>query len=208
MKKLLLILTALSLSVIEPAQGQTKQNEVGFVFSSLNSFGLTFRTGTEKGLWRFTTLYLAGNTYNQNADSIETTNTSNGFGLKIGREWRKVIIGALEFRAGADLSFNFNRITAGFNDKTISNNDVNIVGNEYRPGINLVLGFNYVFHNQFVIGLEAMPYFQYSLTYGKETRVHQGNKTSEEKTTTTQIFYGLSNNAIALSLLYRFGGKK
>jgi len=83
MKKSLFILTALSMSFFLMAQGQSKQKEIGLVFNNLNNFGLTFRTGTEKALWRFNTLYLSGNNMTQTADSSETKNISNGFGLKL-----------------------------------------------------------------------------------------------------------------------------
>jgi hypothetical protein len=207
MKKSFLILTALSLSFFLTAQGQSRQREIGIVFNNLNNFGLTFRTGTEKALWRFTTLHLSGGNMTQNGDSSETKTKSAGFGLKIGREYRKTIIGNLEFRYGVDLSFNYSNSKNDVNDKSIANQDILLKVTMYQPGINLVLGFNYVIHEKVVIGAEVMPYFSYNTgtSVEKETYNFNGN---ERKTKISGFSYGLSNTSVLVSLVYRFGKKK
>lgn len=207
MKKSLFILTALSMSFFLMAQGQSKQKEIGLVFNNLNNFGLTFRTGTEKALWRFNTLYLSGNNMTQTADSSETKNISNGFGIKLGREWRKTIIGNLEFRVGADLSFNFSKSKNDIDDKTVNNSDLVRESTTYQPGINLVLGFNYVIHNNFVIGAEVMPYFSY-ITGTSVDKYYYSNNGNEIKSKISGFSYGLSNSSVLVSLIYRFGIKK
>jgi hypothetical protein len=59
MKKSLLILFALSYAFIGNAQETVKQQEVGLVFRSLNNFGLTYKVGTKKSLWRYQALFWA-----------------------------------------------------------------------------------------------------------------------------------------------------
>ena len=205
MKKSFLILTALSMSFFLTAQGQSKQKEVGLVFNNLDNFGLTFRTGTEKALWRFTTLYLAGLNTTQSADSSEIKVRSTGFGLKFGREYRTTIIGNLEFRYGVDLSFSYNNSRDDINDKTIYNQDILRKGTTYQPGINLVLGFNYVIHDRFVIGAEVMPYFSYQTGTSSEKYYYN---VKEIKSKISSFSYGLSNSSVLVSLVYRFGIKK
>jgi hypothetical protein len=207
MKKSLFILTALSMSFFLMAQGQSKQKEIGLVFNNLNNFGLTFRIGTEKALWRFNTLYLSGNNVTQTADSSETKNIRNGFGLKLGREYRKTIIGNLEFRFGADLSFNYSNSKVENNDKSINNADILRQSITYQPGINLVLGFNYVIHDKFVIGAEVMPYFSY-ITGTSVEKYYHSNNVNEIKSKISGFSYGLSNSSVLVSLIYRFGIKK
>jgi len=48
MKKTVLIMMALTMSLFVTAQEKTRQMEVGLAFSNLNSFGLTFKIGSKK----------------------------------------------------------------------------------------------------------------------------------------------------------------
>jgi hypothetical protein len=207
MKKSFLILTALSMSFILTAQGQSKQREIGLVFNNLDNFGLTFRTGTEKALWRFTTLYLSGNNTTQNADSSEIKDISTGFGLKFGREYRTTIFGNLEFRYGVDLSFSYSNSRDDINDKSVYNQDILRKNTTYQPGINLVLGFNYVIHEKIVIGAEVMPYFSYHTGTSVEKENYNFND-REIKSKISGFSYGFSNSSVLVSLLYRFDRKK
>jgi hypothetical protein len=205
MKKSFLILTALSMSFFLTTQGQSRQREIGLVFNNLDNFGLTFRTGTEKALWRFTTLYLSGNNTTQNADSIETKYTTTGFGLKFGREYRTTIIRNLEFRYGLDLSFSYSYSKSDNNDKSVSNQDIIQKSNTYHPGINLVLGFNYIILEKLVIGAEVMPSISYTTGTGS---VKASNNNNETKSKSSGFSYGFSNSPVLISVIYRFGKKK
>jgi hypothetical protein len=208
MKKSLFISALLILSVIFSTQGQSKQNEVGVVFSNVNSFGLTFKTGTEKGLWRFTALSLSGNSQKNDADSSTTKNHGNGFGVKFGYEFRKTVVGNLQFRYGADLTFNFNHSKIELDDKSISQYSTTVETTTYSPGINFVLGFNYVFLNKFVVGIEALPYVAFTTGTSTDKSSTFNYTYPTQKTKTTGINYGLSNTSIMISVVYRFGGKK
>jgi hypothetical protein len=189
------------------AQERSRQDEIGLVFSSLNNYGLTFKIGTEKGLWRFTTLNLSGNSQKTVADSLTTKNTTTGFGLKIGREWRTTIIGNLEFRYGADLAFTYSHSKNETDDTYVDKFSDTFESTTYTPGINLVLGFNYVFLNKFVVGFEALPYFNYAT--GTTTQKNSNsNYTNEVKSKLSGFTYGLSNTSLLVSLVYRFGSKK
>ena len=106
MKKSLLIVLCLSMSYYLMAQEneKVKQKEIGLVFSNLDNFGLTYKTGTEKSLWRFTTLFISGDNIEETEDSLLSKQNKLGFGVKIGKEYRKNIAQNLELRFGADLS--------------------------------------------------------------------------------------------------------
>ena len=167
------------------------------VFNSLNYFGLTYKTGNQKSLWRFTTLVINGN-YNENTANDHTDSQSrNGIGLEFGKEFRKPITDKLDFRYGADLSFSY---SYRYSKSSISET----VAHYYTPGMNLVLGFNYSLSNHFIIGAELLPYFNYSI--GKENLDKEnsdGSITNISKTSKS-ISYGLSNSSAMLSLMYRF----
>ncbi len=138
MKKSLLILLALSMSLYVVAQEKTKQKEIGLVFRNLDNFGLSFKTGTSKSLWRYNALFISGSKMDEIADSLERKNSGMGFNVSIGREYRKVIADKLELRYGADLSFNYSRSEYDYtynSDKGYDRYNKRII---YQPGINLV----------------------------------------------------------------------
>ncbi len=107
MKKLFLILFAASISLSISAQEKTKQKEIGISFKSLNNFGMTYKIGNEKSLWRFNTLLMSGSNINEFSDSVETQRNRIGFDIMLGKEYRKSIGENLELRYGADISFWF-----------------------------------------------------------------------------------------------------
>jgi len=108
---------------------------------------------------------------------------------------------------GADLSFNFSKSKNDIDDKTVNNSDLVRESTTYQPGINLVLGFNYVIHNNFVIGAEVMPSFSY-ITGTSVEKYYYSNNGNEVKSKISGFTYGLSNSSVLISLVYRFGIKK
>ena len=205
MKKLVLMLTAILMALFASAQDNSKQQEAGIVFSSLNNFGLTYKIGTEKGLWRFTTLYLSGNNNKTSYDSVDNKHFSTGFGLKVGREWRSKLTHTFEFRYGFDLAFSYSHSKDVVDDKSVlqSYNGGTLKSDSYTPGVNFVLGFNYVFQKVIVLGFEAMPYFNF--TTGTSSQENYGITT---KSKSSEFSYGLNSTSLMLSISYRFGNKK
>lgn len=203
MRKSLLILLCLSMSYYIMAQETVKQKEIGLVFSNLDNFGLTFKTGTDKSLWRFNTLFISGNNMDNTSDSIENKQSNIGFGVKIGKEYRKKIVDNLELRFGGDLSFSYNQSKYDYNDKTIYDYDRKNERTTYQPGINLVFGLNYKFNDKFVLGAELLPSFSYIT--GTSVEKNYSNSNNEElKSDISGFSYGLSNTSVLLSLSYRF----
>lgn len=183
------------------AQEKPKQKEVGLVFNNLNSFGLTYKTGSEKSLWRFNTLLISGRNTNETADSLVKNQSNIGFAIKFGKEYRKVIIENIELRYGVDLSFSYNQSTNSEDDKSINNHDIIFEQTIYQPGINLVIGLNYVFKEHFVIGAELLPHFSYIT--GKSTRSSY-RYNDDIESDISGFSYGLSNSSALISLSYRF----
>jgi hypothetical protein len=60
MKQLCIILLCLCIPSLLTAQDTEARNEVGLVFSGMNNFGLTWRTGSQRSLWRVTSLFVSG----------------------------------------------------------------------------------------------------------------------------------------------------
>ena len=197
MKKLSMLILALMMFTVISAQEKIKQKEVGLVFNSLNKFGLTYKTGNQKSLWRFTTLFITGNYTESTVNDHIDSQSRNGIGFKFGKEFRKPITDKLDFRYGADLSFSY----AYTYSKTSSSETIK---HAYTPGINLVLGINYALNEHFIIGAELLPFFRYSVI--KDTSKHEisdGEITEIDKDYKA-ISTGLDNSSAMLSLMYRF----
>lgn len=193
MKKLLIIFICLVISNILIAQETARQKEIGLVFNNFDSFGLTFKFGSEKALWRFNTLLFNGQqleSTNDLGDTVEERCDLN-FGVNLGKEYRTEINPKIELRMGADLSFKYNKLNIEyFNDL---NRIFEIIN--YNAGINFVLGFNYVIRDNFLVGAEILPFFSYTI---RKSDHHQ------LKAATKGFVYGLSSESVLLSLSYRF----
>ena len=92
MKKSLTILLCLSMPFFIMAQETNKQREIGLVFNNPDNFGLTFKTGSDKSLWRFNTLSISGNSSNLLTDSSDIKQNNMGIGITFGKEFRKNVI--------------------------------------------------------------------------------------------------------------------
>ncbi len=194
MRKSLLILLCLSMSYFLMAEETVKQKEIGLVSSNFDDFGLTFKTGTGKALWRFNTLIFSGSNSENINSGFFTTQSALNFGAKVGREYRRYLTDNLELRYGADISFSYSHSK----NESDQNNALAKI-NLYSPGVNLVFGFNYILNDNFLIGVELLPYINYTNTVST-----QSNSSNEQKIETSAFNYGLSNKSVLFSLAYRF----
>lgn len=189
------------------AQENSKQREVGLVFSNFDNFGISYKTGTKRSLWRYNTLIVRGNNNKEDGDFEKITRNNTGFELKFGKEFRRDISDKLEFRFGADLSFRYRDIK--YENESKIDNVVTLKNNRtvYEPGLNLVLGFNYVVNDNIIIGAEMLPFVRYS-TGTSETRERNysvnSNTYIDVDSDISGFSYGLSNSSVMLSVAYRF----
>ena len=106
-----------------------------------------------------------------------------------------------EFRYGGDLSFRYYKSDFDFDDKTPSNQDRRNNKTTYNSGINIVIGFNYLINEKFLLGAEILPGIGY--TTG-ESVITNSAGSIETKSDISGFNYGLSNNGALISLSYRF----
>jgi len=203
MRKILLIIFILNISLFATSQETTKQKEIGLAFRNIDNFGITFKTGTNKSVWRFTTLIISGYDNEQIEDSIVYNLNNIGFDFAFGREYRKIITENFELRIGADITIGYDYKKNKNNDKTVTDNDALLERTMYETGINIVFGFNYVFNDNFIIGAELSPNFKCftGKSVSKSIYTNDGN---EVKSDYSGINYGLSNASVLISLAYRF----
>jgi hypothetical protein len=193
MKKVALIIVSVLFAWNSYSQETTKQNEVGIIFNNLHNFGLTFRTGTEQSLWRFNTLTFSGRDRTTTRDTSESSSNRIFGKVAFGKECRKEIATNLALRYGLDFSFSYRHYT---DDNGYSKSENTI----YTPGFNLIFGLNYQVGDVIVIGAELMPYFEYGIGEG----IYKRDDQPKEKSDIEEMSYGLSNQSLMLSVVYRF----
>ena len=192
MKAIYLSLIFSFLTITTYSQDKVKAKEVGITFRNVNVFGLTYRVGNEKALWRFTVLNLGGsNSENFNSN---TRYSSWGGGWQIGREYRKELTEKMQFRYGLDLFANYSMNKTKQNIQLGPSQETE--NETYSGGIGIVLGLNYLINESFLVGVEVLP----SVTYQENYSTFTGGTSS----TNTGFNYGLSNEPVTLSIIYRF----
>lgn len=197
MKKLVLSLFAFLIAITIMAQEKPRIKEIGIVFGNLDNFGLSFKIGKEKALWRINTMLIDGGNMEETMDTIVTKTSSIGLMFGVGREYRKSIAKNLEIKYGADLSFRYQNNKLDFSD---NENTRLTTRTFYEPRFNLVFGFNYVIKEHLIIGAEILPYFSYTIGSMKD----ELNNDDRIETDISGIDYGLSNTSIIVSVGYRF----
>ncbi len=185
------------------AQKPAKQQEAGLTFYNIDSFGLTYRTGTEQSLWRFNTLIISGNNTDNSTSTTVNKHINSGFNFRVGKEFRKELADKLELRYGGDISFNYRQVKSEFENKSVPNDFRSSNRTTYEPGINVIIGFNYMLNENLILGAEILPSFNYfsgTLTE-KDSNTNNG---IEMKADTSGYSYGLSNGSALLSIAFRF----
>lgn len=182
---ILIVLTCI-LSGSLYSQEKTTSKEVGLYFSSLDAFGIRYRFGNEKHMFRLTALSLsASSRTNNNGSGITNEHSDAGIGLNFGIELPVTITDKLNFYYGGELSGSYSHSTSNvtYGDETITNS--------YNAGIGIVLGFAYSIKSNIILSAEIVPGLQYF------------NSKSNENTT-SGIGFGLHTNSAGLTIGYRF----
>ncbi len=193
MKRTVILLIALTLSTFVMAQEKTtKLKEVGLTFRNLDQFGFSYKVGTSNELWRFNALSFSGGSGDYEEGDYNKDNKNFDFSFSVGKEYRKLIAKNMEFRYGADLSFGYSY------DKGSSVSGRERKRKNYSPGINMVLGVNYIINDHIILGAEIMPSIVYS--FNKST-TNDGEKTTYKD---NHFRYGFDSSSVLLSLAYRF----
>jgi len=201
MKKVLFTTLAVAFSLLVMAQEKTKQKEVGLSFSNLDEFGITYKVGTQKAMWRFNTLLLTGgkNTLKY-PEQAKVINNNFGFDLMVGREYRTSIDDNFEFRCGFDIVYGYSSVKREDKTSLDTQDWMTTKNSTSKYGFNFVLGFNYTINHKLVLGAEVLPGMNFQDGEVKKS-YNYGN---EETTDISGFNYGLKNSYALLTLAYRF----
>lgn len=201
MKKIMLGMIVLIMSANTYAQETNKTKEVGIVFRNFDYFGITYRTGSNKSVWRFQSLYLTNSKTTELSDSLDRKLSGSGFTLSIGKEFRKKLSENLMFRYGADISFGYFKSSNIYEDKTILDRDWNNSSKLFSPGLHFVVGINYLVSKNLIIGAELLPGIKYE--FGQRTE-YEAYLNYTRDFDVSRYSYGFNNNSVRLTIMYRF----
>lgn len=205
MKKFaLLIIVSMILPLISPAQDtiSPRKHEIGLTFSSLNSFGVNYKTGRKSMMFRASLLAInvySDNAYGRSSDSIDRKNSGYGCSLRAGFEKRIRIVENLNFMVGLDGGISYRNSFQKY-DGAIYNSSQEHKTWTISPTVACVLGVSYTIREVLVISAEVDPTL--SFTYGKETYT---TSTRSTELTLQDVHFGFSNGSAGLTIAYRFG---
>jgi len=174
-------------------------HQAGIQFSSLNSFGVHYKTGNEKTLFRVSLVSLntlISKTWGKPQDSIEIKTNYYGAGFSVGFEKQVRLVSDFAFRWGFDAGCNY------MYQKNINSESAGMESSNWsvNPGIYLILGVSYTLKDHFVFGAEIAPGISY--TFAKQ-KIFINDNTIEF--TGNSFNFGLNSNSASLSVAYRFG---
>lgn len=204
MRKILIALASVMMSVSLFAQQSDCIKEIGLSFSSLDNFGVTYKLGREKSPWKIGAFTISDTWVKEkviNLNGIELMNLnqkSKGFGLQLGKEFRNKIINDVYFTFGPD--YNFVNYSMNFEEQGNENSDnINYNIKYYIHELGFNLGVTYVYNDKIVLQAFMIPGLYYMKASGK---FEEGNNLIES-INQKGIQYSLNNNVV-MSIAYRF----
>ena len=198
MRKGLAILVCLIMPYTLMAQDYVSDKEFGLLFTNFDNFGLTFRVGSSRGMWRFGSTFISGTSRDETTGSTRRQIENSGFGFEIGKEARINLTEDFELRLGGDATFDRQKskteITNGTSNVSQIQESITI-----RLGVQVVFGFNYVINEKLVLGAEILPGARY--LRGESSEQNNGVSNNGD---IDGFEYGLFSDSARLSLVYRF----
>ena len=182
------------------AQSTETQHEIGIALTNFQSIGATYKIGKPSAMWRLTTIIGSGSSSEAVADTTVDKSSYNGFLIRVGREWRNAPTDKIEIRWGFDLLYNFSKSYRSSNSTgTFRDNARESLTHSY--GVNAVIGANYLFNDNFFIGIELLPFFRINSGSYIEQNLYTGVEQDWEQ---SGISYGLDSSSALLVLGFRF----
>jgi len=172
------------------SQEKTSSKEVGLYFSSLNSFGIRYKFGNEKRMFRLTALSFSVQdskfeNMNMNGNGGTEDLKNAGAGLNFGLEFPIKITDNFNFYYGGELRGSYNHT------KSVLNNAISTDANMVKSGIGVIIGFSRSFNSNILVSAEIVPGFSY-------TRASNGDAISNI------IGFGLDSNAAGITVGFKF----
>jgi hypothetical protein len=198
MKKIPIVFAVIVINIMTANCQSDLRKEVGVVFRNIHSFGITYRTGTDRALWRISGFSVGASKDESYGGQTNISKYSRaGLGLQLGREFRKPITDQFQYRYGLDLACYYNVSTT---NTTSPYQHMKTTIRTFMPGIVGVFGINFLVNSHFLVGAEIEPRFSYIMA-------HQNDKNLLDDTETERDIPGFNfsvQNVVALTLVYSF----
>jgi hypothetical protein len=193
MKKSICLIIALlmTLSIAKAQEVNSKTRDLGFNFTG-SQFGVRYKAGNEKTLFRVTLLSLYGNSQWSVSQSSNSQSNQQGIGLSIGFEKRKPVSENISFYLGSDLVTSFD----SYAGKIESSGD-RYENKTLSAGLGFVIGVSFKISDRMNISTEAVPSVIYS-----HTRNESETQFGDTESTSNGLHYGLSTQGINVTISF------
>ncbi|MBL4709875.1 MAG: hypothetical protein JKY48_15695 [Flavobacteriales bacterium] len=134
---------------------------MGVSVASLNSFGFVYRIGKTNSIWRVSLLSLSYTNRDSEDKISKTEESSYGYRIALGKEFRRELHSKFELRYAADVFYQSDfskvkRTSIATDQASFFEENDKIEDQEY--GLNLVIGMNYKIKSNIIVGAEFIPY--------------------------------------------------
>jgi hypothetical protein len=200
MKKILsLLIISLIVSIAISAQeSSSKVKELGTYTAGFNSFGIRYKSGTDKSLFRLSISPFSAFLKKEKSNSESTDHYNNyEFGFNLGFEKRKSLYPNLSFCIGSDFLNSLSYYNSQNEGSDYKSNNWSL-----STGIGLVLGFNYKINEVICLSAEAVPSILYVYSHSK---TNYGS--TENISKGSGVDFGFHGSDINLSILFILGKK-
>lgn len=202
MKKITPFMVLLLLSSTLIAQ-ENKTKELGIMIHTLNSYGIIYKTGSDRTLLRVSVMNLDFSKENESGyenldtgDMLKANSNSFGVSVAIGFEKRKELSKRLELRTGLEGFLGYRKYTSEEKNITSGVNTNIYNSRSFNKGIRFVLGFHYSINDDFSLGAEILP----ALSHSNNSSQYYDN--NEHKA--SQWIFSVNSSHASMTLAFKF----
>lgn len=206
MKRLCLLVFILCVPFTLMAQEKTKQKEIGLRFYNFDSFGLHYKFGTNKAMWRLGGSMLGVKYSASEGQYQDNAQFSYSLGFAFGREKIFQLNKNFDIRVGADLSLRYYYELIENQTHSVTSVKGTEQMYQYGTGLRAVIGFNYTILDHLVIGAEFSPSIYYQYSYHKNEIA--GIDYYEEDDSNWNLSSDITQNSLSLCIAYKFNKSK
>lgn len=207
MKKFIIPFVILFIPLLSTAQ---LKKEAGLLFTNpvgvgnlapFEQLGLSLKLGSANALWRMNLERASIAHFSDLTENQTVRNSSLGFDMAFGREWRKSGQRNFSFIYGADFLIGMNSA------KTLSENEIFVRRSKnlnMSYGLGAFLGVNYDLGEHFVFGLNYRPELLYSTFKSERESGSEGFETTSVQVVRRSLNLNFVNNNVLFSASYKF----
>lgn len=189
-----------------PPKQQERLHEIGILLQPTFIFGIDYKLGTRRGLWRFSTVAGSG----ISSDTKQDTNllskiNQHQVAFGVGYEWRHVLAKDFLISYGVEVGGSYSYLFRD-DENRIDSIQINTAVANHNTGISLglVLGFNYVLKDRFNFSISWVPTVNYNwLDMYRKIETSTDPVVAESRELQEQLNYTINWTRIRFVVAYR-----